>query len=96
MSRHASAAETSTRIVEDWRQRGLCADTPFPDLWYPDGEGQKYTEQIAEAKAVCARCPVASRCAEAGRREKWGIWAGRTETERGVLRNRGDRKWATT
>jgi WhiB family redox-sensing transcriptional regulator len=41
----------------------------------------------AEAKALCARCPVAIRCALAAvrRHERFGTWGGFTAAEREAL-----------
>lgn len=35
-------------------------------------------QDIAQAKQVCARCPVVAECLEAAlaRREPWGVWGG--------------------
>lgn len=42
----------------------LCAETP--DLFFPPGndwgEGVNLRHQIAEAKAMCARCPLLDAC----------------------------------
>lgn len=42
---------------------------------------------VAPAKAVCAGCPVAGPCAEAGRGEV-GIWGGTTAKGRRLIRSR--------
>ena len=46
--------------------------------------------QVAEAKAVCLKCPVVAQCLEsalrAGRVE--GVWGGTTEVERRAMRRR--------
>ena len=65
-----------------WRYRGACRGTD-PELWFPIGTTGPALEQVAEAKAVCARCPVTQPCLEyALTIGAWGIWAGTTETER--------------
>lgn len=38
----------------DWRKMAACKGMD-PELWFPLGDG-------AEARAVCARCPVADDC----------------------------------
>jgi WhiB family redox-sensing transcriptional regulator len=71
-----------TRIPEgaDWRARGLCARSDDPDIWF---RGRDLVA-VATAEAVCARCPVAAMCAAAAvaRREKAGVWGGRTTPQR--------------
>lgn len=59
------------------------------ELFYPISYGPAAEKQIAEAKAVCARCPVSYRDAcldDAVRREdSEGIWGGTTPAERAGL-----------
>ncbi|MFJ3671161.1 WhiB family transcriptional regulator [Streptomyces sp. NPDC090106] len=75
----------------DWRDEGLCLRED-PDLFFPIGDFRSGVTalQIAEAKAVCGRCPVAGRClswaVDTGPVE--GIWGGTTEGERRALRLR--------
>ncbi len=40
----------------------------------------------AEAKAMCKECPVRSECLEIGVSEQFGIWGGKTTTERRGMR----------
>lgn len=80
----------------DWRDRARCRDKD-PELFFPiigprDGLTAKavhraLADQIADAKAVCARCPVEPECLEAGLAERDGIWGGTTPEERAVVRN---------
>lgn len=45
-----------------WRDAALCAQAGAdPDLWYPTTGG----DCGAEAKALCARCPVLTECRDA-------------------------------
>lgn len=37
---------------------------------------------VAEAKIVCAACPVTGTCLEVGLFEPWGVWGGLTTAER--------------
>jgi hypothetical protein len=55
--------------------RPECADNP--DRWFSDAP-----DEIEEAKAICDRCPIRNRCAEAGRDEPWGTWGGLSTGER--------------
>lgn len=71
-----------------WMLRGACRKVD-PELFHPDGETERYAAQIAEAKAVCAGCPVVLNCTAhiLGNPHEFGIWAGMTEGERTELRN---------
>ena len=63
-----------------WRKQGACRGISA-DVFYPDSE-----EEIdaAEAKAICADCPVRQACLEyaLAHREREGVWGGATERER--------------
>ncbi|CAM5601320.1 MULTISPECIES: WhiB family transcriptional regulator [Streptomyces] len=78
-----------------WRERAACRDVD-PDLFFPIGTAGLALVQIAEAKAVCARCPVRDRClrwaVDVGQVE--GIWGGTTEGERRARRRRSAREGA--
>ena len=60
-----------------------CIGHPNPDAWFPD-----HGDTGAEAKAVCAGCPVREHCLldALDRHETYGIWAGAGEARRRVLR----------
>lgn len=77
----------------DWRHRAVCRDED-PELFFPVGSGGPPLQQIAEAKAVCRRCEVASECLawalETG--QDAGVWGGMTEDERRALRRRNARQ----
>lgn len=101
--RHAEARDRATLLAAakalaaafpapvragNWRHSAACAQSD-PDAWFPEkgGGGQA---QDAEAKRVCARCPVTAECladAMAGR-ELEGIWGGLTADERKALARR--------
>ncbi|KUL72339.1 MULTISPECIES: WhiB family transcriptional regulator [unclassified Streptomyces] len=78
-----------------WRERAACRDVD-PDLFFPIGTAGLALVQIAEAKAVCARCPVRDQClrwaVDVGQVE--GIWGGTTESERRARRRRSAREEA--
>ena len=61
-----------------WRQHAACRGLD-PDIFYPVSE-----DDAAEAKAICAQCPVRQACLEYAHanRERDGIWGGATEKER--------------
>jgi hypothetical protein len=66
-----------------WQQAAACRGKG-PDPWFPGGTQGRTTERLVseqEAVELCERCPVRVECAEAGMREKWGVWGG-------VLRDR--------
>ena len=76
-------------VGEDWRFRALCAHES-PDLFFPIGDSVRAAQQVAEAKRVCARCPVQQACLawalERGPVE--GIFGGTDQTERRAMRHR--------
>ena len=65
-----------------WRRRAACRGED-PELFFPVGSAGPALAQIAEAKKICARCPVLRAClafAMATGQES-GIWGGLTEDE---------------
>ena len=56
------------------------------DLWHPPGHEapEQRAKRVREAKAVCATCPLLAACEKAVTADDWGIWAGRTQDERGT------------
>jgi WhiB family redox-sensing transcriptional regulator len=77
------------RIPMDWRHRAICRDED-PELFFPVGNSGPALLQIAEAKAVCERCPVMNECLnwalETG--QDAGVWGGLSEDERRSLKRR--------
>jgi WhiB family redox-sensing transcriptional regulator len=81
-------ANTST-AAPTGHPRALCRDDL--DLHFPIGTGPQHTRQIAEAKALCRRCPLTTACLRwsLDHREPYGVWGGVCEDERAqLLRNR--------
>jgi WhiB family redox-sensing transcriptional regulator len=84
--RSGGGAKTVSRQWTEWaacRAPGL-----DPELFFPVGNTGPALMQVAEAKRVCASCPVTVSClawalyaAEAA-----GIWGGTTPEERRMLR----------
>ncbi|MCD0480876.1 WhiB family transcriptional regulator [Streptacidiphilus sp. ASG 303] len=72
-----------------WWRTAACVDKD-PDLFFPVGSAGPALVQLAEAKAVCAGCPVARDCLEWALRtgQEDGVWGGMTADERRGLRNR--------
>lgn len=66
----------------DWRDDALCAETD-PGLFFPEKGGS-----TREAKSVCRRCDVRSKCLEYAltHNERFGVWGGLSEGQRKRLR----------
>ena len=73
----------------DWRQGALCREED-PELFFPIGTTGPASHQVAEAKAVCRRCPSLEPCLqwalETG--QDAGVWGGTSEEERRALTRR--------
>jgi WhiB family transcriptional regulator, redox-sensing transcriptional regulator len=61
-----------------------------PDLFFPISTSGPAVRQVAQAKAICARCQLRQECLDyaIGAGSVQGIWGGTTETERRLLRRR--------
>lgn len=68
-----------------WHEHAACRGMGT-DLFYPAASSRPArTDQdppYADARKLCATCPVAAECAGAGAHEPYGLWAGHTPTER--------------
>ncbi len=73
--------------MSNWRFRALCRGED-PELFFPVGTTGPAELQVAEAKAVCARCPVTSDCLDwaLDTGQDSGVWGGKTEEERRALK----------
>ena len=71
---------------ENWREDAACAGSDT-SIFFPAGEDE---ELNAEAKAVCAECPVADLCLQyaLATNQTEGVWGGMTGPERRRLRRR--------
>ena len=71
----------------DWRYSAACRDVD-PELFYPAGTDGPALLRIAEAKTVCAQCPVRAECLAwaMAHGEDYGVWGGLSEDERRTLR----------
>jgi WhiB family redox-sensing transcriptional regulator len=71
----------------DWWPMAACADED-PELFFPVTRAGPAALQEAQAKAVCARCPVSEPCLEWALRtgQEAGIWGGASEEDRRALR----------
>ena len=74
---------------DDWRQDAACRDED-PELFFPISEVGPGARQTAQAKAVCARCPVRTQCLEYALDNglSHGIFGGMTESDRRTLARR--------
>lgn len=69
----------TTRSLEEepWREFAICVGH----------EALFFDEEFEPmAKAICAQCPVATPCLEAGMRETDGVWGGMSALDRRALR----------
>jgi len=66
-----------------WRSAAACRSCD-PDLFFPLSSSGPGIEQVAQAKQVCARCPVRRECLAFALRtgQAYGVWGGLTEQER--------------
>ncbi len=72
-----------------WREAAACRRAD-PELFFPIGSGRQAAAEIQRAKAVCAACLVRRRCLgyALATGQEFGIWGGRDENERRLLRRR--------
>jgi WhiB family redox-sensing transcriptional regulator len=69
----------------DWQLVGSCRGVDSSLFFHPEGErGPSRARREAEAKAICATCPVIEKCARHALavREPYGVWGGLSESER--------------
>jgi WhiB family transcriptional regulator, redox-sensing transcriptional regulator len=73
----------------DWWSRAACS-TADPDLFFPVSGAGPAAQQVARAKAICARCQIQDACLgyalAAGNVQ--GVWGGTTEEDRRLLLRR--------
>ena len=70
-----------------WQSRAACLHCD-PDMFFPIAPSGPALQQIEQAKAVCARCPVRRECLQyaLATRQVHGVWGGTSEEERQQLR----------
>ncbi len=69
----------------DWQLAGACRGMDVDAFYHPPRERNRHRERrIAQAKAICAHCPVITQCRQHAleSREPYGIWGGLSEEER--------------
>lgn len=72
----------------DWQIAAACRGMDVETFFHPHHEGKKARRyRITAAKVICSTCPVAEQCLDHAlqAREPYGIWGGRSETERADL-----------
>ena len=83
---------TATDNRAEWWSDAACL-TADPELFFPVSSLGPALRQVAQAKAICARCHIQQACLsyalDVGPVQ--GIWGGSTEAERRLLRQRGHR-----
>ncbi|PWI20356.1 transcriptional regulator [Streptomyces sp. Act143] len=74
----------------EWMRHAACVGED-PELFFPVGTQGPALREIAAAKRVCARCPVASECLDWALRsgQTSGVWGGTCEQERAALLRTG-------
>lgn len=76
-----------------WRRKAACVDSD-PEVFFPEDvggrsrSGSRTRDPYAEARAICADCPVTEPCLEEALAdpETPGMWGGTTEGERRQIR----------
>ncbi|MEV7734179.1 WhiB family transcriptional regulator [Streptomyces sp. NPDC088921] len=70
----------------EWLRRAACVGED-PELFFPVGTQGPALRDIAAAKRVCARCPVALECLDLALSggQTSGVWGGTCEQERDAL-----------
>ena len=69
----------------DWQSRGACRGSDLAVFFHPEFErGENRARRTAQAKALCAACPVIARCRDHALtvQEPYGTWGGLDELER--------------
>ena len=72
----------------DWQVQAACRGLDASTFFHPDNErGRSRRRREEEAKAVCARCPVTAQCLSwaLSVQEPYGVWGGKSSTERDEL-----------
>lgn len=92
---HADAACGEPGVDPDWFfadkhslvERGLADPNILSQTGLPADSFIVIKEATAEAKAICARCPVQVECLEYAleNREQYGVWGGTTRDERKAM-----------
>ena len=81
--RRSTTSAVSSRESDGWWLRGLCT-TADADLFFPTVGGGEAERKTAEAKRLCAGCPVRMQCLQAAldAGEEFGVFGGLDRKER--------------
>jgi len=81
---------TARRASASWGSQAACLNSD-PELFFPISPSGPALQQVAQAKAICARCPVRCDCLQfaLATHQAHGVWGGTSEEERQLLRSRG-------
>ena len=74
----------------EWMDEGLCSQVDM-DLWFPgDGQPSDLPKMICNGREGRPGCPVRAQCLEyaLSHDERFGVWGGLSERERGRLMGR--------
>jgi WhiB family redox-sensing transcriptional regulator len=65
-----------------WQDLALCQEVD-PELFFPEGG------DVGAAKRICMACEVRRECLDYAldHQEKWGIWGGKSERQRRMMRH---------
>ena len=75
--------QTVTILGQDWRLLAACRHAD-PELFFPVSASGPSLDQVTQAKAICAGCPVRRQCLAFAldTRQDHGVWGGTSEEER--------------
>jgi WhiB family transcriptional regulator, redox-sensing transcriptional regulator len=70
----------------DWRKLAACRNAD-PELFFPVSSSGPSLDQVTQAKAICAGCPVRQQCLAFAldTRQDHGVWGGMSEEDRRPL-----------
>ncbi|MER5767307.1 WhiB family transcriptional regulator [Streptomyces sp. NPDC001985] len=76
----------------EWQREAACTDED-PELFFPVSNLGPGADQVARARRVCERCPVAQACLDWAVRtgQRTGVWGGVPATQRRSVRHGADR-----
>jgi WhiB family redox-sensing transcriptional regulator len=75
----------------NWQEMGACRSANVELFFHPEFErGPNRARRVAQAKALCLRCPVIDQCREHALtvQEAYGTWGGLDEMERRQILSR--------
>lgn len=92
MSHYSESVPDTTRRATDWRDTAACLEEDS-ELFFPKGTEGPWLLTIAQAKAVCRRCPSVDACLAFALDQNIGdgIYGGLTDGERRSLRRSANR-----